>query len=101
MTVPKGVKMPEDHKSPAQAEAEGIETFTIEFHGLDLAFPADFDDWPVESMLAFEEGRSAGALRGALGPKQWASLMAMNPLKRDINDLFEQLNEYMGAASGN
>lgn len=102
MTVPKGVKMPQDHKTAVQDEAEGTPTVTIESNGVMLTFPSDFDDWPVETVLAFEEGKVATAIRAAAGPEQWAALMAKAPVKRDLQEIFERLGEALGlGTSGN
>lgn len=96
MTVPKGVKMPQDHKTPVQAEAEDAATVDIEYSGVTLTFPADFDDWPVRSVIAFEEGRAGSAIRDVLDPVQWADLMKTRPVKRDLDAIFEMLAEKFG-----
>ena len=95
--IPTGAKVPTDHKkSAAQIEAEGVTTVTVECNGVHLGFPTDVDDWPVESVLAFEEGKVAVALRGVVDPRQWADLMATRPLKRDLVRIFDQLAESLG-----
>ena len=96
-TIPKGATVPADHNKPAaQIEAEGIETTDVEWNGLTLTVPSDSDDWPVESVLAFEEGKVVSGLRAGLGAVQWAAVMKTKPLKRDLSSLFDSLAETLG-----
>ncbi|MGV8972251.1 MAG: hypothetical protein ACOH10_08000 [Rhodoglobus sp.] len=96
MTVPKGVKMPADHKAPVQAEAEGVEMIDVEWHGHVYAVPADADDWSVEAMMAFESGLNAHGLQAILKPADWKTLMATSPRKRDLMDLFDTMAKALG-----
>lgn len=98
MTVPKGVRMPEDHKTAAQAEAEGVEMIDIEWRSQTFTVPADSDDWTVEAMMAFESGLNAHGMQAILGAAQWAGLMATSPRKRDLVDLFATMSKALGLA---
>ena len=90
-------RTPQDHKkSAAQIEAEGIATVEVEWRGHTFTVTADPDDWPVETMLAFEEGKAASGVRGMLGATQWAELMKSKPRTRDLSDLFSAIAAAMG-----
>lgn len=95
-TKPKGVKAPQDHKSPAQRDAEGAEVVEIEHNGVTYTIPADADDWTVETTLAFEEGKAMSGIRGVLGPKQWATYLKSKPVNADARDLFDKIAEAVG-----
>jgi len=98
--IPAGARKPTDRKKPAaQIEAEGIEMSDMAWNGLILKFPAAADDWPVDSILAFEDGKVASALRGALGDTQWAAVMKTKPVKRDLVAMYESLAEILGFES--
>jgi len=94
--IPEGVKLPADHKSPAQAEAEGATTVDVAWRGLTFAVASDPDDWDVATLLAFEEGKAASGVRSLLGKKQWAKLVQTKPKTRDLGDLFGTIATALG-----
>lgn len=95
MTAPRPT--PQDHKKPAaQIEAEGITMADIEWRGHTFTVPSDADDWSVEAMMAFESGLNAHGMQAILEPAQWAELMSMKPLKRDLLDLFDVMSKALG-----
>jgi len=98
--IPKGAKSPTDHAKPAaQIEAEGEPTIDIEWNGHTFTIGSDPDDYPVETVLAFENGLNVTALQGLLGPTQWADFMKDKPKRRDVVDLFETFNAALGFGS--
>lgn len=94
--VPKGAKVPADHKSPVQVEAEGGGTLGVTWRGHTFTVPAEAEDWSVTTTLAFEEGKAATGVRGILGTDQWADLMKTKPTNRDLSDLFDTIAKTMG-----
>ena len=97
MTAP---KTPQDHRKPAaQLEAEGVPTVDIVWRDHTFTIGSDADDYPVEVVLAFEDGHNVTALRGLLGPEQWATFMATKPVRRDISALFDTINTVLGYGS--
>jgi len=97
MAIPAGVKAPTDRKKPAaQVDAEAVETVEVVWRDHTFTIDADPDDWPVEVMLAFEEGKAAVGVRGILGAKQWADLMKTKPRSRDLGDLFDAVAKAIG-----
>lgn len=95
--IPAGAKVPDDHKkSAAQIEAEGGEKITVQWRDFEFEVDADADDWDAKTTLAFEQGRAVTGVRGVLGPKQFAELMATNPKNRDVGDLFATIAKAIG-----
>ena len=95
--IPKGAKTPTDHQKPAaQIEAEGGGTIDIEWRDHTFTVPADLETVSVKTVLAFEEGRSATAIRGLLGAAQWTEFMKTNPATTDLRDLFDAIGPAMG-----
>lgn len=50
------------------------------------------EDWPVEALLAYEDGRMGNLVRSLLGEDGWARFTAKAPKVRDISALFEQID---------
>jgi hypothetical protein len=95
--VPKNVKQPQDHLKPAaQREAEAAEVVEVRWREQRFVVPADADDWPVPTVLAFEEGKAAIGVRGVLGPDQWDAFLSTNPRARDMGDLFDHIARALG-----
>ncbi|WP_378735407.1 hypothetical protein [Nocardia brasiliensis] len=97
---PAGVREPQDHLKPAaQREAEGDETITVEFRGLEFTVPADPDDWPIRVHQALGRNMHIDAIELLLGPVQWTKLTAKYPKKRDFVEFAEILGEVLGFGS--
>lgn len=96
--IPAGAKTPQDHLPPAaQAEAEGTTTLTIEWRGHQFTIPASIEDASVDTLEAFENGKAVAAVRGILGPEQFASFKAKHsPTVRDLQSLMEPIAKAMG-----
>ncbi len=80
----------------AESEATGDNQHTIEWRGLSLTFTDDAQDWSLEALEAFEEGKSVVALRELLGTKQWAEVKAKRPKGRDLGELMDTVAEAAG-----
>lgn len=57
------------------------------------------DEWSVEALEAFEDGKIATLLREVLGPEQWSTFKSKRRTMSDLNDLFEAANKRLD--SGN
>lgn len=97
-TIPDGVKMPEDHKTPAQREAEGDTTVTIEHEGHTFTMPADPLDWPVKAMRAFEDGKAFTAIQALIGDRRYVALGMDDWPARKATALFEKFAQAAGLA---
>lgn len=83
-------------KPAVQAEAEGDAVTVVKWRGEEFTVAADADDWPVELLVAFEDGKVAAAVRGALGPSQWSAFMRTRPRTRDLAELYDVIATALG-----
>lgn len=81
-----------------KAEAKGNEA-TILFRGQTFTVSRNYDEWTVDLLESIEEGKSVGIVRGALGPKQWPAVKAMNLRVRDLNELADGIANALGFGS--
>lgn len=78
-----------------QAEATGQETVDIDWDGVTVTLPAKPDDWDLEALEAFEQGKPATAARGVLGDQYDATVRAYKakhgrgPKVRDLETLMQ------------
>ena len=96
MDIPAGAKQPQDHRSPAQREAEGETTVTVDYDGESFTFPADPLDWPTRAMRAFEDGKAFAAIHALVGEKKYARLGIDDWPARKTTGLFELMAEAAG-----
>ena len=90
---------PQDHKSPAQAEAEGEATTTIEWDGLEFEILSDPDDWDFWTVVEpLSANNVVQATLGLLGPKQTLKLRQARPKIKptDFASLFQAIQEQVG-----
>lgn len=82
---PEGAPEPGDYQAPksaAQAEAEGVETVTVTWHGVELEVPRDPQEWDAYTVMMPLSGTPPnilGALSGLLGPIQIARMQRGYP----------------------
>ncbi|WP_280248554.1 hypothetical protein [Nocardia abscessus] len=99
---PAGAPEPRDHqapKSPAQREAEGAETVTIKWHGVDVEIPARAELWdPYDVVLPAAAGNIPGAVAALVGPVQLARMKQQYPAATmpDFYELFNLAAEAVG-----
>lgn len=96
VAVPKGAKVPDDHKSPAQNEAEGIPMADVTWRGHVWTVMSDPDDYPIATVQAMENNRVLAGLESVLGPEQWKEFVKTKPTKRDAADLLNVMGEQLG-----
>lgn len=83
---------------PRETEANA-EHATLEFRGLTLTIPLEREEWSVDFLESLEEGKSAGIIRGAVGPDSWRKVKAMDLKVRDLNELSHLIAVAMGFGS--
>lgn len=105
MTVPDTAKQPQDHLKPAvQRDAEqSSEPVTVEWHGIPVELPATVEDWDLEALEAFEQGKVLSAVRLLLGSRRYDELRAgvreklgRKPTVRDLTPLAEEIARTYG-----
>ena len=92
---PEGAPEPRDYqapKSPAQTEAEGVETVRVTWHGVELEVPADPQKWhPYQVILPLSSNNVLGGLAALLGPIQIMKMQREYPAAR-VPEFFELFN---------
>ena len=83
-----------------QAEATGAETITVDWAGVTVTLPARPDDWDLETLEAFEQGKAATAVRGVLGKsydRTLAEFQKVNGRKPKVSDLESFMQAFASA----
>ncbi|MEC4842668.1 hypothetical protein [Mycobacteroides chelonae] len=86
----------EGGNSPAQNEAEGVETIVVEYGGQSYTIPASNDDFPMLFSEAILRGNPFDALRVLLGGVQWVRYLGTEP----TNKQFEEFSNVIAKATG-
>ncbi len=94
---PAGVREPQDHKSPAQAEAEGDEYVEWEHSGVTYTAPGP--DYVKGIYALLERGRGTLALEKLLGPEQYKAFLATDPFDREYGEMMDKWAEAGGLDS--
>lgn len=81
-----------------EAEAKN-EPAVVTWREHEFTVPRDYDDWSLDLVEAFEDGRELAIIRGALGPAQWRVVKAEAPKVRDIKGLAEDIAIALGFQS--
>lgn len=81
-----------------QAEATGEVVTEVVWRDQKFHIAASADDWPVDVIEAFEQGKAATALAGVLGPAQWARFKATKPAPKvkDLTGLMDTIASKLG-----
>lgn len=78
-------------------ESEAKQTMaTVEFRGHTFEVPREYDDLSVDFLESVEEGKTAGIVRGALGPQQWRVVKGLDLKVRDLRELADAIAVAMG-----
>lgn len=77
--------------TPVMDEAQGILVVSVEHDGMELAIPADPEDWPIQATLAFEQGKVITAIRGILSAEDFAKIIEKKYRNKDFGKLYEAL----------
>lgn len=80
----------------AESEVTGNSEHTVTWRDLTLTFSDDAQDWSVDAIEAFEQGKSVTALRELLGEKQWGEVRKLKPKGRDVADLMDVIAQAAG-----
>lgn len=83
--------------TPAQREAEGVETVDVTWRDRVFTIPASLDEVNATTLLALEEGKAASAVRGLIGPRKFTRFVAeADPSGKDLGELLEAFVDAMG-----
>lgn len=83
----------------ARAAEASNEPAVIKWREHEFTIPRDYDDWSLDLVEAFEDGRELSIIRGALGPAQWRVVKSEEPKVRDIKGLAEDIAVALGFRS--
>lgn len=72
---------------------------TFEFRGLTFTVPLEREEWSIDFLESLEEGKSAGIVRGAVGPDGWRMVKTLDLKVRDLNELADLIAKAMGFGS--
>lgn len=95
-------------KTPAQLEAEGAETITVDWNGIPVTVPATVDQLDLDAIEALEAGKAVTAIRAIVGSRAFDKLKADyakqhgRPKVSDLEAMVEALAKAYGFdTSGN
>lgn len=71
---------------------------TFTFDEIDFSIPG-VDDWDLEALEAYEDGRVVALLRTLLGAEQWAAFKAKPRKVADLNAMFLAVQKAMNAGN--
>lgn len=83
-----------DDATPAERETTDADTAIFEWKGEQFHVPATTEEWDVDVLEAFEQGKSATAAQAILGRKQWRHY------KTTFTPKVPELNEFVRALAG-
>lgn len=72
-------------------KAEEDRYSVVEFRGLELKIDKDPNEWDLEVMEAYEDGKLIPAIRGLLGDVQWAKIKRLKLKMKDLGELVEKV----------
>lgn len=79
------------------AEAAGAaDAKRLTIGGAEYLLPPTSSEWSLETLEAFEDGKTVAALRGLLGADQWQRLKAAGATLNDLNELAEEIARAYG-----
>lgn len=85
-----------DQPTPAELEATGAETVSVEFEGQTYVMPAVPDELDGDTFDAIEAYNLSAALKGLLGPDQWSAFKATKPKVKHYKGLLNTWGEAVG-----
>jgi hypothetical protein len=84
--------------SAVEAEAAGVETVDIVWRDVTLTVPANVDDWPIDAVEAFENGKQLAFARALLSFDGYQDLKRVAPTVRDFKAFMDLMAERLGFA---
>lgn len=89
-----------ENKAALEAEAEYADRREFDYKGKTYVIEGDVEEWDLEVMRAFENGKSIAIAEGLVGAKQWALFMAGKPRNKDFAAFSEALFGALGTSEG-
>lgn len=87
---------------PAAVETEAGDSSSAHVKwrkGIEFDVPLDRDEWSVETLLAFEDGKAASIVRAFMPPATFRQFMVMKPTGADLNEVMDLIAQAMGLKS--
>jgi len=84
-----------EQTSPAADEKTLV---TFDFDGVTYTIPTA-DEWSLDAIEAFEDGKNASLMRAILGPVQWAKFKSVPRKGADLGNLFEAAEKAVDAGN--
>ena len=88
------------NKAALEAEATGENVREFQYKNKTYKINGDPEQWALEAMEAYEDGKSVAMVRALLGPDQWAQFMRTRPATKDFADFLEILFKTIGVEEG-
>lgn len=86
--------------TPAEREALGHSTVSIEYGGNTYTMPASFDELDGSVLEQLEDGKAYKTMKQLLGREQWKTFQATKPKVKHFTELFELWAEKAGLDLG-
>lgn len=83
----------------AQTEATAGGTADLDYGGHTYTVPATTDEWAIDTMEAFEDGKAVAAARAILGRKQFAEFKQRHNTLKQFNEFCDLLSVQYGFKS--
>lgn len=96
MTGAKGGDLGRD---PAQVEADGDDTVTVDYQGESYPFPASLEDADGDVLDAVDDQKLSHALKGLMSDEDWDRFKATKPKVKDYAGLFSEYAKAIGLES--
>jgi hypothetical protein len=81
-----------------EVEARGVETVDVVWRDVTLKVPANVDDWPIDAVEAFEDGKQLAFARALLSFDDYQTLKRVAPTVRDFKGFMDLMAERLGFA---
>jgi hypothetical protein len=89
--------------TPAQREAEGVDTIDVDWDGITITFPASPEDADMDAVEAFENGKAITFARHLLGTErydevraEWRKANGRKPTPNDMAPVMEAVAKAWG-----
>lgn len=79
-----------------ETEAKNATTITVQWKDIKFDVPANRDDWPVETLIALEDGKTASIVRGFMPTATWREFMALDPTGHDLSEVTDEIAKALG-----
>lgn len=89
-----------DDKAALEAEATNSTLRQFSCDGETYTVEGEVEEWDLQVMKAYEDGKMITVAEELLGPKQWAKFMAKRPKNKNFTELTEKMFAVIGVTEG-